>query len=149
MLQLSPHFSLNELIFTTHDVDNMPNDEQIDSLILLCNNILEPVRAHFKSPVIVTSGFRCPELNKLVGGKFNSQHTLGQAADFNVKNVANDKVWKYIADNLIFDQLIAERLSETDPKAGWLHTSYASHNRHDAISFLGNGKYCPGLKYTD
>lgn len=148
-MKLSKNFSLEEFTYTTHDVDNTPNDEQIDNLILLCSRILEPVRDHFQSPVIITSGFRCSELNKLIGGAFNSQHMRGEAADFNVRGVANDQVWKWISQNLDFDQLIGERLSKKDGKAGWTHCSVThGHNRNDAISFVGYGVYKPGLVYV-
>lgn len=148
-MQLSPNFTLAELIISGHDVDNTPNADQIKKLTILCNKILEPVRAFFDSPVIITSGFRSGQLNKLVGGQPTSQHTKAEAADFHVKGVANAEVYKYIVGNLIFDQVIAEKLSKQDGAAGWVHCSYTidGPNRKNSISFLGAGKYVPGLEF--
>ena len=149
-MQLSKNFTLQELTRNGRDFKNSPNAEQIGNLIALCNMILEPVREHFKSPVIITSGFRSALVNKAVGGAPTSQHTKGEAVDFHLKGVANQEVYKFIRDTLVFDQLIAEKLSRINGAAGWIHVSYKLlGNRNEAISFLGAGKYVSGLKFTD
>ena len=43
--------------------------------------ILEELREHIKKPVVITSGYRCPEYNEKVGGVPNSAHTKGLAVD--------------------------------------------------------------------
>lgn len=58
--------------------------------------VLEDVRTHFNAPVIVTSGCRCPAYNARVGGAANSQHTLGRAADIQVRGVAPARVQEYL-----------------------------------------------------
>jgi zinc D-Ala-D-Ala carboxypeptidase len=83
-MNLSANFTLKELTksetATRLDIDNTPNDEQIESLRLLCENILQPVRDHFGKPVKITSGFRCPAVNKATGGSATSDHCKGQAS---------------------------------------------------------------------
>jgi uncharacterized protein YcbK (DUF882 family) len=46
-------------------------------LIALVDNNLDPLREAYKKPIIVTSGFRCEELNRLVGGSKTSHHRTG------------------------------------------------------------------------
>ena len=94
-IYLSPHFTLGEMTSTKTGLDNVPNVEQTNQLRLLCNDILEPLREEISCryghrdvsgwpeyiPLKVTSAFRCPVVNKSVGGVPASQHLLGQAAD--------------------------------------------------------------------
>ncbi len=152
MLRLSDHFTLEELTFSprlaTLGVTNQPNAMQKASLVDLCDHILEPVRKHFGLPVLINSGFRCPELNNAVGGVSASQHTMGQAADIHIPGVRNDAVWNFIITHLSFDQCIAERLSMDDGSAGWVHVSYYyGHNRGEALSCPTKGNYQKGLVY--
>ena len=77
-MNLSKNFKLSELIKSETairmDIDNTPNEEQIESLRLLCENILQPVRDHFGKPVKISSGFRCSALNQAAGGSATSDH---------------------------------------------------------------------------
>lgn len=153
-MKLSEHFSLSE--FTRSEkakalgVRNEPSILQIHHLSLLCTKVLEPLRVHFDKPVIITSGFRSAALNEAVGGSKTSQHLKGEAADINIKGIAMADIWQYIKDNLEFDQVIAEKISRKNPQAGWIHVSYrAGHNRKEAKSYIGNGKYPYGLHYID
>lgn len=150
-MKLSEHFSLSE--FTkSHTAENLniPNNPTgivIDNLTLLCAEILEPLRAHFKLPIQILSGYRSNELNRAIGGAKNSQHVIGQAADFTIENVKNCDAWQYIVDNLPFDQCIAEKLREDNGSAGWVHVSYAHIPRKQAMSFTGK-KYVSGLVFV-
>ena len=149
MTQLSPHFSLEELTHSTvgetHGINNSPDAKIIDRLTLLCTNILEPIRIHFNDPVRVLSGYRCPELNSILGGVDASQHMNGEAADICIDDVSNVIIYRYILNNLPFDQLIAERLKKDQPQAGWIHISYVPFGgRKNVISCVG-GKYVNGL----
>lgn len=149
MTNLSPNFTLEEFTRNGHGIDNVPNAMQIKNMEFLCDNVLEPLREHYGHPVVITSGYRCPELNKAVGGADNSQHTKGEAADLHILGVRNDDVWNFIKEHLAFDQLIAERLRQQDGAAGWIHCSYSiSHNRRDAISSPARGEYVKGLVYA-
>lgn len=151
-MKLSPHFDLLEFTdsMKAHELEikNIPNLLQISRMQALCDIILEPVREHFNNPVIITSGFRSPELNEAVGGKPDSQHLFGEAADIRVANTRNDDVWRFIVHHLNFDQCIAEKIRFDDGQAGWIHVSHkiAGKQRQESLSFLGE-KYVSGLSY--
>jgi zinc D-Ala-D-Ala carboxypeptidase len=145
---LSTHFTLEEMIKSQtaarKRISNIPDAAQTAALKLLCEKVLEPVRAHFQAPVIVTSGFRCAKLNKAIGGSGTSQHCYGQAVDFGVHGVSDLEVAKWIRDNLRFDQLILEF-----PPEGWVHVSYDATLRQQVLTAkrLSRGtKYLPGLQ---
>lgn len=135
-MQLTEHFTLSEFVRSEtaahKHIDNTPSPEVVENLRVLCRNVLEPARVAFGAPIYITSGYRCPALNKAVGGKPTSQHQYGEAADLQVQGVRNlRKLYKAILDHGIFDQL----LYETN-KAGakWIHVSYTSYgNRRQAI----------------
>lgn len=134
-MNLSKNFTLEELTYSatanTYKISNKPNAEQIENLKRLAMNILQPIRDKF-GVVRISSGFRSAELNKKVGGKSNSQHLKGQAVDIGYVAVTKPKdVFKYIKDNLDYDQL----LYETAGPVVWIHVSYVSKekNRHQAI----------------
>lgn len=86
------HFSLHELQYsstaTKKGIKNQANDEQKKNLIKLAS-VLEIIRYTLgpNDPIKVNSGFRCPELNTLVGGVKNSRHMQGKAADIYIPHV--------------------------------------------------------------
>jgi len=125
---LSENFTLDELTKSQEairlGIENEPNDEQVGNLILLCKNILQPIRNHFKMPVSVSSGFRSVALCKAIGSSAKSQHTKGQAADFEIFGVHNKEVSDWIVKNLDYDQCILEFWNPNDPNSGWVHCSY-------------------------
>lgn len=129
-MNLSKNFSLNELIYSDTAIrkglDNTPNEEQINNLKLVCENILEPVRANFNSPIIVSSGYRSVALCEAVGSSAKSQHTKGQAADFEITGIPNKEVSDWIVSNLNYDQCILEFWNENEPNSGWVHCSYSN-----------------------
>lgn len=126
-MKLSKNFSVAELSksewATRNGVDNTPSMTVIDNLQQLVDNILQPVRDKF-GPVVVTSAYRSSAVNKGIGGSATSDHTKGQAADFEVMGMANKALAEWIRDNLKFTQLILEFPSKSDPNAGWVHCSY-------------------------
>lgn len=151
--QLSLNFKLSEFTRSVTaekaGIKNEPTAIDIERMKFLCVNVLEPIRSHF-GLVRITSGFRCPALNKLLNGDPQSQHLIGEAADIKVPGVRNDEVWKFInSSNIMFDQLIAEKLQRVDGGAGWIHVSCGPRRRREAISFLGKKRYVPGLVYVD
>ena len=84
-MQLSEHFSFEEL--TATELRNMEavNRQLAQPYIGALRQtaaLLEQVRALLGEPLIIDSGFRCPELNTLIGGSQLSQHMIGEAADF-------------------------------------------------------------------
>jgi len=108
-MNLTPHFTLEELTFTNHrEFDNTPNVLQVNNLQRLAE-FLEEVRSLLGKPIIIDSGFRSPEVNQAVGSTSVSQHLRGCAADFRVPGMTPSEVVKAIhGSDLPFDQLILE-----------------------------------------
>jgi uncharacterized protein YcbK (DUF882 family) len=79
-IQLSKNFLLSEFArsqtASRHKIDNTPSNRAIENLRLLCEKVLQPIRDSYKSPVIISSGYRCRQLNKLIGGAAGSQHQM-------------------------------------------------------------------------
>ena len=127
-MKLSDNFSLSELIKSQTaercNIDNNPNKEHIVSLEKLCDNILQPVRDYFQKPVMISSGYRSPELSQKIGSSSRSQHCKGQAADLEIPGVSNKELADFINDNLDFDQVILEFHDPDEINSGWVHASY-------------------------
>lgn len=129
------YFTLKEL--TKSDsakrskINNTPTKQEEANLIALVENILDPLREAYGKPIIVTSGFRCERLNKLVNGSKTSQHRTGQAADIRtVEDTVeeNKKLFDLVQElNLPFDQLIDEYNYD------WVHVSYSPRNRKQIL----------------
>jgi len=125
------YFTLKELcasdIATARRIDNFPSFTIVEHLTELTEKILEPLRAAWGSSIIVTSGYRCDSLNRLVGGVSTSAHRLGYAADLYPGDGKIDEFGKFVKEWLIknrvkFDQVISER-SGTQR---WVHISLRS-----------------------
>ena len=142
-MKLSDHFSLQELTKSStaerRGIANEPDDEAVENLIMVCETILEPVREQYGIPFIPNSGFRCLELNRAIGSSDRSQHTTGEAVDFEVPGISNKEVALWVKENCKFDQLILEFYKEGDPASGWVHCSYVikGENRQTARVFDG------------
>ena len=130
-MKLSENFTLDELTKSQEairlGIENTPEDEHITNLILLCKNILQPLRNHFKIPVSISSGFRSAALCEAIGSSSKSQHTKGQAADFEIFGIANKELADWITSNLEYDQCILEFWNENEPNSGWVHCSYSTN----------------------
>jgi hypothetical protein len=129
---LSKSFTLNELTksqeATRLGIDNTPNEEQIQNLKILCEKILQPIRDFYGMPLSVSSGYRSVALCEAIGSSSKSQHTKGQAADFEIFGVANKDIAEFIVKNLEYDQCILEFWNENEPNSGWVHCSYSVNN---------------------
>jgi hypothetical protein len=129
-MNLSKSFTLNELTksqeATRLGIDNTPNEEHILNLKLLCENVLQPIRDYYGMPVSVSSGYRSAKLCEAIGSSSKSQHTKGQAADFEIFGIANKDLADFIIKNLNYDQCILEFWNENEPNSGWVHCSYNS-----------------------
>lgn len=134
--RLTKHFTLHEMTISgtaiRHGWKNEPDDLAIQNLQLLCENVLEPLRARF-GVIRITSGYRSVQVNKAVGGVEFSQHRYGQAADVFVPNMeVGKKMFEFIRENTDFDQCIYEYEKKTGRH--WLHLSYnVEGNRHQAF----------------
>jgi hypothetical protein len=108
-MQLSEHFSLEELTHTDHrEFDNTPNDAELENLKRMAE-FLEEVRLLLGKPLLINSCFRSELVNNSVGSKSSSQHRVGCATDFRVNGMTPDEVVKaIIASDLNFDQIIRE-----------------------------------------
>lgn len=130
-MKLSRHFTLEELSVsqyaTRHDINNMPPPEAVASLRGLADHILQPLRDALNRPVVITSGYRCLELNTGIGGSPTSQHMLGQAADLVVPGLHPIVVVQTIFNlGLPFDQLI-------DEFSRWVHVSHCGIRRGEVL----------------
>jgi zinc D-Ala-D-Ala carboxypeptidase len=119
-MNLSEHFTLEELTTTQVRLDNQPPVGPLLNLKELAREQLEKVRALLNVPIRINSGYRSPEVNKTIGGAATSQHVLGCAADFVPVGMTLKEAYELIAKSDIqFDQLIYER---PNPKNyGWIH----------------------------
>lgn len=91
----SEFFSLSEFIASAtakkYNINNIPNPDIIENIQYGCDMILDPLRRQLGKAVQITSGYRCPTLNKLVGGVSNSWHIKGNAADIHIESELDAK----------------------------------------------------------
>ena len=137
------HFTIEELYASDTakrlGINNKPTIQKMINLVYLAAFVLEPLRVAMGRPINISSGFRCEQLNKAVGGVYNSQHLKGQAADISIEGdmAFGRKIFDYIMNHLTFDQLIWEH----DKKGTyWVHVSYVfpdfGKNRKQVINNL-------------
>lgn len=123
------YFSIKELTksetATRLKIDNTPTAEVIDNLTALVDNVLDPLRELYGKPIHISSGYRCPRLNKAVGGVANSQHLTGQAADINQgSHEENRRLFIYLEEYCTFDQLLWEN------GGTWIHVSFRKDGKN-------------------
>lgn len=128
-------FTLNEFCRSntanSKGVNNTPDFYQVYNLCRLCELVLDPVRDAIKMPIKVTSGYRCQELNKLVGGVVTSQHVFGCAADIVCEDM--QALEKALKANPNYDQLIKECKNGS---VRWFHVSVPLPNTKPRHQFL-------------
>ena len=117
------HFTMGELCASStadaHNIRNTPPLQEAGNLKALAENVLDPLREWYGKPIYVNSGYRSPQLNRMVGGAPTSQHMKGEAVDITAGSKAeNKKLFDYIKSNLPFDQVIDEK------DFSWVHVSY-------------------------
>lgn len=121
------YFKLSEFINSATAkrlcIDNMPSFEIVDNLNRLAS-YLDGIRAKLGKPILISSGYRCPMLNKAVGGVVNSQHQKGLAADLICPDM--ESLEKVLRETGGFDQLIKEHRKGS--KSFWFHVSVCSSN---------------------
>lgn len=117
------YFTIKELIKSStaeaKGIDNTPTPEVERNLTALVENVLDGVREIYGKPITVNSGYRCPELNKAVGGVSNSHHVKGYAADITAGSPEeNERLFNIIRHNFKFTQNLDEKGFR------WVHVSY-------------------------
>lgn len=173
---ISDHFTFKEFFRSVtakkYGIDNFPYIKEATikaNLQELVLEVLEPLRILFKRPIYVTSGYRCAELNRLIGGSKKSQHLEGKAADITTLDKLGNMVLVILLlcgfrtgelydfldeelgddgmplkdklDFLEFDQLILERKTRDVLDYAWLHVSYnRGKNRREVLDCY-QGKY--------
>ena len=132
-MYISKHLELAELIRSESakraGISNMPTPEHIANLKKLAENVFEKVREHFNRPILISSGYRSIDLNKIIKGAQSSQHSTGEAIDIDMDgtDVTNKEIFEFIKFNVSFDQLIWE--FGTDKNPDWVHVSYESSGK--------------------
>ena len=136
--RISKNFTLDELTASEtakkRRIINAPGVDEVCNLCALVHHVLQPLRDAMGEPIKIGSGYRCPQLNRAVGGVSNSQHMKGEAADLCIDgDIQKGKRWfEWIKTHCDFDQLIWE----TNPKTGnyWVHVSFhADGNNHKKV----------------
>lgn len=143
-MYLTPHFTLAEMtasqIANRAGLDNNPDSRVIANLVELCKT-LESVRSLIGKPILITSGYRCEELNRRVGGSSSSAHIQGLAADIMAVGLTPRQLAQRICESeLDFDQLILEF-------DGWVHLGLADKRQRRQVLTIRKGTgYLPGLQ---
>ncbi len=154
-LNLSEHFTLSEFERSAtakkYGIDNSVPSRYVPVLQQLCQEVLEPLLTFVGRPIVITSGYRCNQLNVKVGGAYASQHTLGEAVDIRLPltsytawddnkrhtDLATANKWfDWLERHVDFDQLILETANGKDY---WIHVSCRRNrkkNRHQVIRYL-------------
>jgi len=140
MDRLSEHVSYKEAVRSNtaerKGIDNTPNANQLENMIVLCEAIFEPLRIWANNPIYISSFFRSETLNKEVGGSETSKHCaiIGAAIDLDADvygGKSNAELFHFIRTNLSFDKLVWEFGSASNPS--WVHVSYNEYNNRGLI----------------
>jgi uncharacterized protein YcbK (DUF882 family) len=121
------HFTIEELTRSAtarrKGIPNLPNGEEKENLTALVDNVLDPLRELWGAPIIVTSGYRCPLLNKKVGGVATSYHMKGQAADIRAKNLRNGDLYALIK-RMYMEGCFGLTECYIDERRGYIHIAF-------------------------
>ena len=133
-MAISEHISYKEGVYsrtaTRLDINNEPNNEQMNNMCVIAQEVFEPLRMWVGGPIKINSFFRSLELNKAIGGSSKSQHCHGQAIDLDdtFGRATNAEMYEFIKEHLDFDQMIWEFGDEDNPD--WVHVSYVSEDKN-------------------
>ena len=120
------YFTIEELCQSEtaekYKIDNTPSEEIKKNLETLVDCLLDPLREAWGSPIIINSGYRCPILNKAVGGSKTSSHMSGWSVDMRPKNGKMEEFKKFVIQFIktrFWDQCILEKSGDVE----WVHLS--------------------------
>ena len=153
-MKLSEHFTLGELCKTSYDTmdKNIPSRAAIENLRNICENWLEELRYMYnvyasisrkgnnqgvEVPIIINSGFRSEEVNRLSGGARGSNHLTGCAVDIQCNGPEQMiRMAAILLDNADFtlsdfDELILEKRGSTC----WVHLAVRPSENRQKILF--------------
>jgi len=126
-LNISRDFTWDEMTYSEmaemYEIKNRPDWEEMVALEHLVKRVLQPLRLAYGKPIRISSGYRCAELNRLVGGVPSSQHVKGEAADCVVED-AEELLKVLLEGKFPFDQAILYR------KRNFLHVSLRRKGRN-------------------
>ncbi len=151
-MKLTENFTVNEFCKSaTADrkgiINELPED-LIDNAISVCTDICQPAREHFNIAYLISSGYRCLQLNRELDSQDYSQHVLAEAVDIEIPGISNFDLACWIRDNCEFDQLILEYYTPGKPTSGWVHGSSKldkSENRREILTYTPKGNKVKGL----
>ena len=126
---ITKNFSIEELYYTTQIpvLQNIPPVDVAANLGMLAALCLQPLRDYMKTPVVITSGYRCPWLNRKVGGVSNSYHLRGLAADIHIESRLHARImFDFLKDVPAVDSVLFE-----PGRSGsrWLHVQISNNPR--------------------
>ena len=137
------YFSIKEMCKSSTakklNINNTPPADIEKNLTVLIEECLDPIREKFGKPIMVTSGYRCPQLNAVCGGSPTSEHKTGFAADIDTSD--NTRLWDVITSgDFKWTQLINEYPDENG-EPSWIHISYNPDNLKCEKLMCKNGIY--------
>lgn len=143
-MNITKNFTYEELVRSStaqaHKIDNVPPTVELGKLQRLCKEVLQPIRDKYGKPIWVSSGYRCPKVNTLVGGSKTSQHMKGEAADIKATKTSNADLFNLIKSmiekkEIIVGQLIWEYGTKKEPQ--WVHVSLPREKNNNQILYIG------------
>lgn len=148
-IRLSPHFTLAELTASdtarARGIDNTPPPELLPRLIMLAE-MLERIRSTVNAPIIVSSGYRCPELNALVGGATTSDHPQGHAADIIAPKFGSATELARLLAPLVSVLSIGQIILEGVKGKQWVHVSTREPERSvNRVITITDAGVMPGI----
>ncbi len=141
-MKITDNFCLKEFEYSKiaeeNHIDNKIPETIIPKIKDLCIFLLQPIRNKLNKNIVITSGYRCKALNEEAGGRPNSQHMQGEAADIISKDFGTFELFKFIKDRFEYDQLILEHYNPKIPNSGWVHISFKKGmNRKMSLEIKG------------
>lgn len=136
---MTKNFKLSEFLrsdtASRYKIDNTPNKEQLENIEFVARQ-LEIIRSFYNKPMLITSGFRSKELNKLLKGSNTSQHMQGLAVDINLKTKEENKIFFNLVNKLIQEKKIKVYQLIDEYNYKWVHIGFSKTNPKGQILHL-------------